>query len=56
LFGKGDLACFDGLGETNFVILGEEGVLTDVSEVEPDEVFLVAINPILSHPETSPFR
>jgi hypothetical protein len=56
LLGKGDLACFDCFRKTNFVVLSEEGVLTDVSEIEPDEVFFVAINPILSHPETSPFR
>jgi len=47
--GGGFLAAFDRLGQANFVVLGEECVLTDVGEVEPNEIFFVPINPVFRH-------
>ena len=40
--------------DQHFVVLGEEGVLTDVCEIQPDEVLFVAIDTILCHSYTSP--
>ena len=46
---EGGLAGFDGLGEADFVVLGEECVLTDVGEIKTNQVFFVAVNAILRH-------
>ena len=44
---------FDLLGEARFVVLGQQRVLTDVREVEADEVFLVALDALLGHRQPS---
>ena len=36
------------LGEADLVVLGEQRVLPDVGEVQPDEVFLVPLDAILA--------
>src|SRR5262245_40031487 len=41
------VAILDGLSEPNFVVLGEQWVLPDVREIEPDEIFLVAVDTLL---------
>src|SRR5205085_9794284 len=38
------VAALDRLGETNFVVFGEQRVLPDIGEVETDEVFLVPLD------------
>ena len=38
---------FDGLRQPDLVVLGEQRVLPDVREVEPDEVFFVALDSLL---------
>ncbi len=43
------LACLDRLGETDLVVLGQQGVLADVGEVQPNEIFVVAVNAIFGH-------
>ena len=43
------LAGFDLLGESNFVILGEQHVLTDVGQIQADQVFFVALDAIFRH-------
>src|SRR5581483_5194170 len=48
-FAPGGVAAFDGLGQANLVILREQGILSDVSEVEPDEILLVPLNSFLGH-------
>ena len=48
-FGGSFFASFDGLGEADFVVLREKGVLTDVGEVEAYEILFVAVNTILCH-------
>ena len=45
--GRGLVAGLDGLGEADLVVLGQQRVLPDVGEVEPDEVFLVALDTLL---------
>ena len=47
--GGSDLARFNCLCQADFVIFGEKCVLADVCEIEPDEVFFVAVNPVLCH-------
>ena len=42
-------ACFDGLSEADLVFLRQQGVLADVSQVEPNEVFFVSFNTFLRH-------
>ena len=42
-------ALFDRLGETDLVVLGEQGVLADVGQVEPDQVLVVALYAVLGH-------
>ena len=37
----------DGLGQPHLVVLGEEGILPDVGEVETDKIFLVALDALL---------
>ena len=44
------VAVLDLLRETDLVVLGEERVLPDVGEVEPDEIFLVPLDTLLRHP------
>jgi hypothetical protein len=43
----GGQAALDRLGEPDLVILGQQRVLTDVGEVQPDEVLLVALDALL---------
>jgi hypothetical protein len=43
----------DGLGQADLVVLGEQGVLPDVREVEPDEVFLIPLDTLLGQFESS---
>ncbi len=43
------LAGLDGLGESDFVVFGEEGVLADVGEIETYEVFFVTIDTVFCH-------
>src|SRR5204863_186006 len=43
------VAGLDGLGEAHLVVLGEQWVLPDVGEVQPDEVFLVPLDTFLGH-------
>ena len=47
--GLGLATLFDGLGEVDFVVLGQKGVLANVREVEPYEVFIIPVNAILRH-------
>ena len=35
---------FDRLGEPYLVVLGEQRILANVGQIQPDEVFLVALN------------
>ena len=43
----GGTAPFDGLRQADLVVLGEQRVLPDVGQVEPDQVFLVALDALL---------
>ena len=43
------VAGFDRLRQPDLVVLGEQGVLPDVGEVETDEVFVVTIDAIFGH-------
>ena len=43
------LAGFDRFREPDLVVLGEQRVLPDVGEVQPDEVFVVALDAIFGH-------
>jgi hypothetical protein len=45
--GAGLVPSLNGLGKPYFVILGEKWVLTDVSEIEPNEIFFVPLNALL---------
>ena len=40
----GLVAGLDGLGQADLVLLGEEGVLADIGEIQPYEIFLVALD------------
>jgi hypothetical protein len=42
-------AGFDLLGETNFVILRQKRVLTDVGQIQADKVFFVTIDSVFGH-------
>ena len=46
------LARLDCLGKTDLVVFGEQGVLTDVGQVEPDEVFIISVDAIFGHSES----
>ena len=46
----GVVAPLDLLRQANLVVLGEQRVLPDVGEVEPDEVFLVPLNSLFRQP------
>ena len=41
------VAILDLLREADFVVLGEQWVLPDVGQIEPDEIFLVALDTLL---------
>ena len=43
------VAALDLLGEADLVVLGEQRVLPDIGEIEPDEVFLVPLHTLLRH-------
>ena len=43
------LACLDLLGQADLVIFGEEGVLPDIGQIQPDEVLFVALDAIFRH-------
>ena len=45
----GGLAGLDLLGETNLIVLRQQRVLTDIGQVQPDEIFFVALHAILRH-------
>src|SRR5260221_5513465 len=45
----GGVSLFDLLREANLVVLGEQRILPDVGEIEPNQVFLVALNSLLRH-------
>ena len=49
----GGEALLDLLGKPDFVVLGEQGILADVGQVQPDEIFLVTFDPLFGHPATS---
>ena len=46
------VALLDLLGEADLVVLREQRILADVGEIEPDEIFLVALDTLLRHPVT----
>ena len=35
---------FDGLGQADLVVLGEQGILPDIGQVEPDEILFVTLD------------
>ena len=43
----GGPAPFDGLGQADLVVLGEQRVLADIGQVEPDQILLVALDALL---------
>ena len=49
-------AGLDGLGQADLVVLGQQRVLPDVGQVEPDEVFLVALDALLRQGPARPSR
>ena len=48
------VALFDLLGELNLVVLGEQGILADIGQIEPDEILVVALNTLFRHSHTLP--
>ena len=36
-------------GETDLIVLGEQWILPDVGEIEPDKIFLVPLDTLLRH-------
>ena len=46
----------DGLGQPDLVVLGQQRVLTDVCQVEPDEILVVALNSFLGQNLRQTFR
>jgi hypothetical protein len=50
----GGIAPLDLLGQPNLVVLGEQRVLPDIGQIEPDEIFLVPLDSLLRH-EQRPF-
>jgi hypothetical protein len=44
----------DGLGEASLVSLGQEWVLPDVAQVQPDEVFLCPLRALLGQVQSLP--
>src|SRR5665213_2149586 len=49
LLGVSFATLFDGLGQANFIVLGQKGVLTNIGEVETYEVLVIPINAIFCH-------
>jgi hypothetical protein len=47
--GLGLAALLDGLGETDLIVLGQEGVLANIGEVEAYEVLIIPIDAIFCH-------
>ena len=45
----GLLARLDRLGQADLVILGQQGVLANVGEIQPNEIFVIAVNAIFGH-------
>ena len=54
--GLGGPPSLDGLGQADLVVLGQQGVLTDVGQVEPDEILVVALNSFLRQDPRQTFR
>ena len=48
-FGLGFATLFDGLGQVDFIVLGEQGVLANVGQVETYEVLIVPIYTVFCH-------
>jgi hypothetical protein len=46
-FGLRCLTGFDLLGETNFVVLRQQRVLTDIGQIQADEIFFVTIDSVI---------
>jgi len=46
------LARLDRLGQTDLVVLGEQGVLTDIGQIQPDEVFIISVDTIFGHSDS----
>ena len=43
-------ACFDRLRQADLIVLGEQGVLTDVSQVQTNEILVISwLNAIIGH-------
>ena len=40
-------ARFDGLGQPDFVVLGQQGVLADVGQIQTNKVLVVSLEPLL---------
>ena len=47
--GPGGVAVLDGLGQAGLVVLGEQRMLADVAQVQPDEVLVGALRALLLH-------
>jgi hypothetical protein len=47
--GLGLATFFDGLGQADFIVLGQKGILANVREIEPYQVLIITINAIFSH-------
>ena len=48
----GRVALFDLLGEADLIVLCQQRILADVGEIEPDEIFFVALDTLLRHSVT----
>jgi hypothetical protein len=46
---EGLLACFDRLRQADLIVLGEQGALTDVDQIQTNEILIIALNAISSH-------
>ena len=53
--GLGGPAGLDGLGQADLVVLGQQRVLPDVRQVEPDEVLVVALDSFLGQDRRQTF-
>ncbi len=42
----------DLLGEADLIVLRQQRILADVGEIEPDEIFFVALDTLLRHSVT----
>ena len=52
--GAGFVAALDLLGEADLVVLGEQRVLPDIGQIEPNQIFFVALNTFLRQENPSP--